>query len=185
VGNHAGVNFFGDSDKVLKLPFRGAPMTVAVMKQAALRSQNHYPVRLLAEEICRHLGGKDYASEALAIYFFVLSHTRYMRDPRCVELIRAPHVLVRELMAGKTPSTDCDDQACLIAALLLATGCEARFATVAFRKIMFQGKPQYSHVFAQAKEPRTGTWLTLDPVAAERTPEMLGRVKQACFWPIA
>lgn len=171
--------------KVLQLPYRGAPQTVAVMKHAALASQQHLPVRLMAEQVCQGLQSKDYTSEALALYYFVLNHVRYMRDPRTIEYVRAPYVLINEMLAGKVPSADCDDEASLLAALILSTGGECRFATVAFRKVYYNGEPQYSHVFVQAREPKTGSWLTLDPVAAERTPQMLNRVQQVAFWPVA
>jgi hypothetical protein len=160
-------------------------MTVAVMIDGALRSQKHLPLRLLAEEICSGLGSKDYASEILAIYYFVLANTRYMRDHRTVELVRAPHIVVDELIAGHRPNLDCDDQTALITALLLAIGCEVRVVTVAFRTAVYNGKKQYSHVYCQAREPRTGVWITLDPVAAEETPQMLSRVKEVKIWPVA
>ena len=160
-------------------------MTVAVMIDGALRSQDHLEVRLLAEEICNGLGSKDYASEIIAIYYFVLSRTRYMRDPRTIELVRAPHVVVKELATGATPNLDCDDMTALLVALLLAIGAEVRIVTVAFRKAIYQGKVQYSHVYCQAREPRTGAWITLDPVAAEDTPSMLRRVKEMKIWPVA
>lgn len=170
---------------VVKLPYRGAGQTVATMVRAALESQNDFSVRLLTEEICRNLASKDYSSEALAIYYFVLTHTRYMRDPRTVELVRAPYVVVKEILAGKVPNLDCDDLATLLAALLLATGAEVRYVTVAFQNAFYRGQRQYSHVFVQAKEPRTGAWVTLDPVAAEKTAQMMNRTKAAMFWPVA
>jgi transglutaminase-like putative cysteine protease len=160
-------------------------MTVAVMMDAALRSQDHLPVRLLAEEVCSKIGSKDYLSEILACYYFVLANTRYMRDPRTVELVRAPHVVVKELTEGRVPNLDCDDMTAFLIAMLLAVGCECRIVTVAFRNAYFKGTRQYSHVFAQAKEPRTHTWITLDPVAAEKTAQMLRRVKAAKIWPVA
>jgi hypothetical protein len=155
------------------------------MKDAALRSQAHLPVRLLAEEICKHLQSKDYLSEILSIYYFVLHNTRYMRDPRTVELVRAPHLIVRELTAGKVPNIDCDDSSALIASLLLAMGCECRIVTVAFNDRFYRGQRQFSHVFCQAHEPHSKAWVTLDPVAAEKTGQMLRRVKAAKIWPIA
>jgi transglutaminase-like putative cysteine protease len=142
-------------------------------------------VRLLAEQLAGGLGSKDYLSEALAVYYFTLGNVRYMRDPRTVELVRAPHVVVQELSRGKTPSLDCDDMASLIAALLLAMGNEVRIVTVAFRHVFHRNNRQYSHVFVQAREPRTQQWITLDPVAAEKTVQMLGRVKAAKIWPVA
>jgi hypothetical protein len=107
-----------------------------------------------------------------------------MRDPRTVELVQAPYVIVEQLNQGRTPQLDCDDITGLEEALLMAVGCECRSATVAFRNMFYQGQRQYSHVFAQAKEPRTGAWITCDPVAGVGTDAMLGRVVAAKFWPI-
>ena len=78
-------------DKVLQLPYRGAPQTVSVMREAALDSQNQIAVRTLAEEICQQVESKDYASKYLAIYYYMLANTRYMRDPRTVELVKNGH----------------------------------------------------------------------------------------------
>ena len=166
-------------------PFRGAPQTVALIKRYALEAQSRPNVRLLAEEIVSGIGAKDTASEILAIYYFVLAHTRYMNDPRTVELVRKPERIVAELRAGKVPSLDCDDMVCLIAALALACGREVRACTVAFKTVLYNGEKQYSHVYCQVKEPRTSQWVTLDPVAAENTRSMLGRIKEIKIWPIA
>lgn len=175
----------GHYDRILKFPYRGAPQTVSVIKKAALASQNSYVVRELAEGITAGLPSKDYLSEYLAIYYYVLANVRYMRDPRTIELVRSPNVLAKQLKAGLTPSADCDDMAALICALVLSTGGQCRVATVAFRNMFHNGERQFSHVFAQAMEPRSRAWITLDPVAADKTREMMGRVKAVKFWPIA
>lgn len=166
-------------------PFRGAPQTVALIKKYALEAQGNPNVRLLAEEIVHNLGAKDYTSEIIAIYNFVCGHTRYMNDPRTVELVRRPERIVAELAAGKTPSLDCDDIVCLIVALALACGRETRICTVAFKTVYYNGEKQYSHVYCQVKEPRSSQWITLDPVAAEETRSMLGRIKEIKIWPVA
>jgi len=142
-------------------------------------------VRLIAEEITKHLRSKDTVSEGLAFYNFVLDKTRYMRDPRTVEYVRAPWIIVDQILAGHTPGVDCDDISALICALAAASGAECRVVTVAFKNMFYRGKRQYSHVFAQIKEPRTGTWITLDPVAGEKTPEMMRRVVAGKVWPVA
>ncbi len=172
-------------DRVLRLPYRGAPQTVSVLTEAALRSQSDLRVRLLAEDICAGLGSKDYVSETLGVYYFLLGNTHYMRDPRTVELVKSPKLLVAELSSGKKPRIDCDEYAALGAALLLAMGNETRIVTVAFRNAFHKGHRQYSHVFSQAVEPRTRAVVTLDPVAAEKTRQMLSRVKAAKIWPVA
>lgn len=156
------------------------------MRDAALRAQHDYSVRRLAESICAGLPSKAYLDEYLAIYYFVLSHCRYMRDPRTVELVRSPKLVAQQLLAGQTPSLDCDDMAAFINALTLATGGESRLVTVAFgRPIFVRGQRQYSHVFAQAREPQGNGWVTLDPVAADKTNQMLRRVRSAKIWPVA
>ena len=172
-------------DRVLKLDYRGAPQTVGVMRDAALSSQEHLSVRQLAEEICQGVASKDYASEYLAIYYHVLGRTRYMRDPRTVELVKAPHVVATDLLLGKVPSLDCDDLAALIAALILTVGGEPEFVTVAFKNQFFNGERQYSHVFCRAREPRTKEYVVLDPVSAEKTHEMFSRIRAAKVWAVA
>lgn len=173
-----------DQHRVLWLDYRGAPQTVEVIKRAAIESQGKPVVRALAEEVTKHLPSKDTLSEALAFYNLVLDRSRYMRDPRSVEYVRAPWVIVEQMMAGHTPGLDCDDMTALICGLAATSGAECRAVTVAFKNQHFKGQRQYSHVFAQIKEPRSGQWLTLDPVAGDKTEEMKSRVVAAKFWPI-
>ena len=92
---------------MVELDYRGAPQTIAVIKKAVLDSQSKPQVRMLAEEVTKHLQSKDRISEALAIYYLVVSRTRYMSDPRTVELVRAPWVVIDQMMAGHTPGLDC------------------------------------------------------------------------------
>lgn len=172
-------------DKVLHFEYRGAPQTIQVMRRAALDSQSDLSVRQLAEEVCSRIDSKDYSSEYLALYNLVLQRCRYMRDPRTVELVKAPYLVAAEILRGGRPSLDCDDMSALLGALVLAVGGNVRFVTVAFKNAFFNGQRQFSHVFAQALEPRTGLWIVLDPVAAEKTGEMMTRIKAAAVWPVA
>jgi hypothetical protein len=169
----------------MSAPFRGAPQTVALIKKYALKAQSDPSVRLLAEEIVSGLGPKDYVSEIAAIYYYVISHTRYANDPRTVELVRRPERIIAEIRRGKVPSLDCDDLVVFQAALLLSLGREVRAVTIAFQKIQHLGQVQYSHVYLQVKEPRTGRWIVLDPVAAEETAAMLKQGKAIKIWPLA
>lgn len=158
---------------------------MAVIRDAALKSQDIYTTRLMAEDVCGKLRSKDYLSEILAINNFVWGNTRYMRDPRTVELVQAPYLITEQLKAGKTPQLDCDDITGYISSLLLSVGCETRAVAVAFRHMFYMGRRQFSHVFAQGKEPKSGTWITCDPVAGVDTDKMLHRVVAAKVWPIA
>jgi hypothetical protein len=172
-------------DKVLQFDYRGAPQTIDVMRRAALESQTNLAVRQLAEVACSKLDSKDYTSEYLALYNLLLQKCRYMRDPRTVELVRAPYLVAQEILQGGRPNLDCDDLAASLGALVLAVGGNVRFVTVAFKNAFYNGQRQYSHVFAQALEPRNGLWITLDPVAADKTGEMMTRIRAAAVWPVA
>lgn len=170
--------------KILKLPYRGAPTTVGVIKDAMLNAQESYEVRELAEDICGEIAAKDFRSEPLAIYYFFLTHTRYMRDPRTIELVRDPIRVIQQIKEGRRPSVDCDDLTAAIGTVCLSVGCPVQICTVAFKHMFYGKERQYSHVFCQAKDP-SGVWLVLDPVAGKKTKEMLGRVVAAKTWTVA
>jgi len=165
-----------------KIAYQGAPQTIEVMIHAALEDQKHFETRQLAEVVCEGLDSKDYVSEYLALYNFLLQRTRYMRDPRRTELVRAPYILSKQILSGHRPSVDCDDMATWLMAATLAVGGTGWFATVAFNKMMYRGAVQFSHVFTTALEPRSRAKIVLDPVAAETTRDMLRRVKVAKLW---
>ena len=167
-----------------RVAYWGAPQTIEVMAQAVLEDSDHFETRLLAENLCEGLDSKDYTSEYLAIYYCVLQRCRYMRDPRRTELVRAPYVIARQILAGHRPSVDCDDMGTLIAALVQAMGGSPEFVTVAFDDRTFDGQRQYSHVYTQTSDPRRGKKIALDPVAAEKTSQMLRRVRFRDVWPI-
>lgn len=89
------------------------------------------------------------------------------------------------LPEADTTVSNCDDLATFLAALYLSVGRRVRIVTVAFKKIVFNGEIQYSHVFVQVQEPRTRVWINTDPVAAEDTAKMLREVQAIKFWPVA
>jgi hypothetical protein len=167
-----------------RVAYWGAPQTIEVMAQAVLEDADHFETRMLAEMLCEGLDSKDYTSEYLACYYCVLQSCRYMRDPRRTELVRAPYVIARQILAGRRPSIDCDDAATLIAALDQAIGGSPQFVTVAFDDRSYDGQRQYSHVYTQARDPRRAANIVQDPVAAEKTSQMLRRVRYRDVWPI-
>lgn len=184
---------YGSTDRAFWLPdqpptsrvgYSGAPQTIAVMAKAALDDAKTFDTRRLAEGVCERVDSKDYCSEYLALYHFLLQHTRYMRDPRRVELVRSPAVISRQIMAGYRPSIDCDDASTWLAAAILTVGGQPDFCTVAFQRMQFNGVTQYSHVLTRALEPRSRVRIVLDPVAAEKTPEMLRKVVASKIWPV-
>ena len=177
--------WLADQPPTSRIAYAGAPQTIEVMQQAALEDANHFETRQLAEAVCEGLDSKDYTSEYMALYHCLLQRTRYMRDPRRTELVRAPYLVSRQILAGHRPSIDCDDGALWLASAIMAIGGRADFVTCAFQRLYFDGRIQHSHVFTRALEPRTRAWIVLDPVAAEKTPQMMGRIVDASTWPIS
>lgn len=169
------------------------------IRRLAVEAQAYYPLRILAEEIVGRLQSKDYLSEILAPYYWVLGNTRYANDPRNIELVQSPEEVLTRLQehvqqllpiargqgAKWKPSIDCDGSTLLQAGLFLQLGREVQIVTVAFNESYVNGTRQYGHVYLRVREPRTGTWIVLDPVAAEGAAEMLSRVKAFKIWPVA
>ncbi len=167
-----------------RVSYWGAPQTIEVMGKAILDDAKRFETRRLVEAVCENLDSKDYTSEYLAAYYFLLQRTRYMRDPRVTELVRAPYVVSQLILQGRRPSLDCDDMITMLGAMHQQMGGRFELVTVAFDDQFVGGRRQYSHVFGRALEPRTGTWIVFDPVAAEKTHEMLGRIVAYDTWPI-
>lgn len=174
-----------DEPPTSRIAYSGAPQTIDVMRQAALDDANHFETRQLAESVCEGIDSKDYTSEYLALYHCLLQRTRYMRDPRRTELVRAPYLISKQILAGHRPSIDCDDGALWLASAILSVGGSAAFITCAFQRLYYEGRIQHSHVFTRALEPRSRAWIVLDPVAAEKTPQMLRRMVDASVWPVS
>jgi hypothetical protein len=174
-----------DQAPTSRVGYYGAKQTINTMRKAALGDAASFETRRLCESICQHLDSKDYSSEYVALYQFLLQHSRYMRDPRRVELVRSPAVVSKQIMQGFRPSLDCDDMSTWLAAAILAVGGQPDFITVAFQKMVDpEGNVQFSHVLSRALEPRTRVRMLLDPVAAEKTKQMVSRVKAAAIWPV-
>jgi hypothetical protein len=148
--------------------------TLAAMKRLSHAAKKDLTILKLTREIVRGLEPGDYNSEIQAIYHWVCQNVRYVRDIHDVELVISPQ-RVLELGGG-----DCDDMACLLAAMLMSIGNECRFMVVGFEN------RTPSHVFCQValRSASTGdggvagdkVWATVDPVADDSTAMMHKRV---------
>ena len=154
------------------IPRPTTALTVGWMVQMAKAGATDMRVRRLAEEIVRGITPKDYLAEGLAVGRWVEANVQYRRDIAGVETLQTP-AQVLESRVG-----DCDDLATLIGALLIALGHRVAFVTVAF------GSGEWSHVFVQFIDTRTGRWIVLDPVAAPDVRGMLRRVRRYRIYPV-
>jgi len=157
--------------------YEGTPQTVAAMINAAKgdRGERSLAVRRAAEGVVSGLREKDYNGEIAALYYWVCAHKRYTHDPTHVELVKDPLASLEEIQRFGKATLDCDDLSTLLAALLMSIGVRVQIVTVDFKSCT--GQDNFSHVFTVAQDPKSKTWLVVDPVAGPRTAEMLRRVK--------
>ena len=143
------------------------------------RGERSMLVHSLKNHIVRGLQPKDYLSEILAVRNFAAERIRYSNDALTVEQVQDPERSSQQIVQHGRAVGDCDDLALWIATICRQLGREAQFVTVGF------GPPgRYSHVFSRAKEPKSGQWIVLDPVAGSDEGTMLRRVTTYRIWDI-
>lgn len=147
--------------------------TLRAMRDLAIEGRKDLEVRRLVEQLNANVAQGDYASELLAIYYWVTQHIRYMRDPDGVELLKSPAQLLR------TRSGDCDDIATLLAAMFMAAGNPVQFALASFKP----GRPVFSHVYVEVVTPHGP--VVFDPVANRDTRKMLRDMQGKAAYPVS
>lgn len=128
----------------------GTRETLRVMARITRQYRKTLPVRQLALSIVRNVQGhKNFRGQVAAIHSWVKNNIQFVRDIHGVETIQTPPKTV-EFGQG-----DCDDQAVLVAALLMSVGFPARFVA-----IKTQTFAPFVHVYT---ETRLGTvWFPVE-----------------------
>ncbi len=160
-------------------PFHGPADTVHAMIDAIVgpRGEQSTLVRGLKDHIIREVQPKDYLSEMIAVRNFVHEHCKYSNDALGVEQVQDPERQADQIVKYGKCVSDCDDIATLMGALCRQLGRETEIVIVGF------GRPgSYSHVFIRCKEPKSGKWVVLDPVAGTDEASMLRRVTTFKVW---
>lgn len=116
----------------------GAAATMQAMR-GLVRTAVRDPAQKVRELALQIVGGADYPEQAARLQRWVQQNIRYIQDPPDVELVQTPQYTLQQ-QAG-----DCDDQAVLLASLLMATGHPAQFVAVGL-----SGQP-LSHVMVQTQ----------------------------------
>lgn len=82
------------------------------------------------------------------------------------------------LLANGVLVHNCDDMAVVIATMVGQIGGRVRFVAGGFRgaRVHHSGRPVLSHVWAEAYDPNSKSWIVLDPVPGRKVHEMLGKV---------
>lgn len=114
----------------------GAVATLKRMRQL-VRDAVRDPSQHIRETALNIIGTASFVDQVRRLQSFVQDSIRYIADPPDVELVQTPQYTLQQ-QAG-----DCDDQATLLASLLMATGHPAQFIAVGM-----SGQP-LSHVLVQ------------------------------------
>ena len=160
-------------------PFHGPADTVRAMIDAIVgpRGEQSTLVRGVKDHIIREVQPKDYYSEILAVRYFVHEKCKYSNDALGVEQVQDAERMCDQIVKFGKVIGDCDDCAVLMATLCRQLGREVEIIIVGFGR---QGS--YSHVFVRVKEPKSGKWIVLDPVAGTDEASMLRRVTTYQIW---
>ncbi len=121
--------------------------TLRAMARLSKRGRSRDPLRAFARDLAP--GGPP------AIRQFLVRRFRFQHDPRNVELLKSPGVLLAELENKGYASGDCDDAAILGASLALAAGFPVRWVVLGFHP-----RGPFGHVYAEAFD--AGQWTDFD-----------------------
>jgi len=170
---------FADAPPTTIKPFGGPSDTVNAMIDAIMgaRGEQSTLVRSVKDSIIRGLQPKDYLSEILAIRNWVHEKVKYSNDALGVEQVQDPQRLCEQIVQYGRAVGDCDDIATLMGCLCRHLGREVEIVIVGFGR-----EGSYSHVFVRVKEPKSGKWIVLDPVAGTDEAAMLRRVTTYKIW---
>jgi transglutaminase-like putative cysteine protease len=133
------------------------PRTMELMRKIINDSIRNYYVRRWAEKIIEK-AGEDDLSKVQAVYDFLDSHTRYVKDPEGFELLKSPVVSLQLLDAGDIPALDCDDLVILSMSLLKSIGFR-----VGMRAVSYTPEKIYTHVYGLVYVKPYG-WIPFDLV---------------------
>ena len=157
------------------LPAPSPKRTLYWMVQMTRQGQLDQQMMSLAQKIVKGLFPHDYLSEYVALLNWVRTNIRYVRDPRTIEQVKSARAVV------ETSTGDCDCMCTLLGTLIGHIGGQVRYVAGAFKA--GRGGPVLSHVWAEAFDPGSKTWVVLDPVPGRRVGKMLNKLVHAVVIP--
>lgn len=146
----------------------GIEWTVRRMRRLVRDSLGSPLLAATARNIVSRSKSSTEAAERIRTY--LESAVRFAHDPRGVELLKPPDMMLDEIEQLGEAVGDCDDVAVLGAALGRASGLPARFVLLAFTR----GAP-FEHVYTELLTD--GGWLDLDTTRPQQLPSGLEIVR--------
>jgi hypothetical protein len=132
----------------------GTEQTIDLMRKLVDQDLANSSFVRFAQGLVQNVPSHDEWSEVEAVYDWVSSNIRFVKDPLTKEVLTPPSELLK-VRAG-----DCDDIAMTLGALYLAIGYPARLVTVAANA---QAPDEFSHVYVEVEvPPGSGVWVAAD-----------------------
>lgn len=146
--------------------------TLALMRALILRGRISENVRSQAHAIVRGIPPLDDAARMRRMLAWVRAAVPFERDPRDVETLTTPDLLVERIQVHGEARGDCDEAATLLSALLESVGIKTRLVAVSIRP-----DRQFHHVAVEAQDARRtaargGGWIYLDPYGPQEVGAM-------------
>lgn len=139
------------------------------------RGSQSLKVRFLAEDLVRDIEPRDLLSQMAAGYYWYLKHHVYVKDPVRAEMVRDPEAVIEDVEQNGKFLGDCDCAATFLTGFNESLGIPSRPKRVGFYRI--HGMVPFSHVLVEARD-QYGRQVVIDPVAGQRTVNMLRRTKR-------
>lgn len=156
--------FFWDNPPVTLEGLGAFPSrSTAYKMKKEIHKGSHTPyVRYWAEMIVEDIDDRDKLGEVGTVFDFIQKATRYANDPRGLEYIQTPQLILERIERGERPSLDCDDHTVLSLSLLRSLGYHTVIRVISIRR----GKP-YSHVYGLV-EVFPKKWVPFDAVRRDK-----------------
>lgn len=121
---------------------------------------NEYSINPEIKAIANNLKKKNQEDTAKAVFNYIVTNLRYVKDPPDTELVKSP----KHTILGYSKYGDCDDLSVALATLLIASGIKnVKFRTIAWKK---GSNLNFSHVYVVINI--NGYWLPLDPTLGDK-----------------
>jgi transglutaminase-like putative cysteine protease len=107
----------------------------------------------------------DDASRISAVYYWVRDNMRFVPDSGADDVFVSSHRQIGRIMHTGEGYGDCDDYTILTGSLLHNIGIPIRPVVVS---AVHEGSGDWNHVYIEALDRGSGTWVILDPVRKNR-----------------
>ena len=137
---------------------KGIKEVLIKMKDLIISSDNSRVVKQKAISIIKNVRPDDEYSQIDRIFQWVKDNVKYVRDISGVEELTAPQQILISLNKGIIDfSSDCDDMAMLLSALLRSVGFKTRLEIVALKS-----DKEYDHARVSVFYNKRKMWLPLE-----------------------